>query len=306
MQCVEKIHEYKKIFMNFKRLLWVTITGGEPFLRDDLKDIVVSLYDTASPRLLTIATNGLQTKKAVKDLEHITRRCPHMKIFVNLSLDGVGEAHDKIRGVSGGFKKLIKTAEALDAIQACNLFVGINTVVSKYNATEIPKIYEFVERDIRPDSHIFELAERRAKLYNLGQDVSPSSKICKNAISFIISRVKESRCDSFYSYLIRTLRLGYYDSLLTGRSPIGFEGIASAYIMPTGDVWLSYSERKVAGNLRDSNYDFSSIWFSDMARTIRSKMRKNYNTTLVNAFYVNALCNFAYLPRIFFSIPERR
>ena len=80
------LEEYERIFRNFKNLFWVTITGGEPFLRNDLRYIIVSLYDATKPKFLTIATNALLTKKIVDDVRYIVKKCPNMKIFVNLSL----------------------------------------------------------------------------------------------------------------------------------------------------------------------------------------------------------------------------
>lgn len=294
------LEEYKKIFANFKEFFWVTIDGGEPFLRKDLKDIVFSLYGATKPKFLTIATNAILTKKIVGDVRYIVKKCPKMKIFVNLSLDGIGNAHDNIRGAKGNFKKVLKTFKALKKIRAENLFVSINSVISKYNVNHIQKLYRFITENIKPDSHIFELAENRAKLYNLNIDLSIKEEYCMNVMKFIILKLKEEKKQGV-SNLIRKLRIEYYNSLLTGKLPTNFEGIASAYLTPRGEVWLSYSKRYVAGNLRDSNYDFKKIWFSDKTKKFRERMKNNYKTTSVNAFYVNSLCNFLYLSKILFS-----
>ncbi|MBF0194856.1 MAG: 4Fe-4S cluster-binding domain-containing protein, partial [Magnetococcales bacterium] len=52
------LDEYKKIAQNFPDLFQLTITGGEPTLRDDLADIVEIFYKTCRPRRVTIASNG--------------------------------------------------------------------------------------------------------------------------------------------------------------------------------------------------------------------------------------------------------
>ena len=290
------LEEYKRTFSSFRNLLWVTITGGEPFMRPDLKDIVVSLYGAAKPRFLTIATNGTLTKKILRDVSYIAKRCPDMKIFVNISLDGIGHDHDRIRGMKGNFKKVLKTLSELRKDKPKNVFIGINSVISRHNASNIRELYEFVANDIKPDSHIFELAERRAKLYNLKLGVRPKGNAYREALLYLISEIEKNKKTGVLD-LMNKLRVSYYSSLLAGKFPHGFEGIASGYIMPRGEVWLSYSKKHVAGNLRDFDFDFKKIWFSDKANSIRKKMRGSYSTTLVNAYYVNASCNFLYAIR---------
>lgn len=295
------LDEYKEIFKNFKKLFWVTITGGEPFLRKDLKEIIISLYNTAKPDFLTIATNGTMGEKIVKDIRHILKKCPETTIFINLSLDGIDKLHDSIRGMNSNCKKVMNTLKVLKKIKSKKLFIGINTVISKYNVNHIEELYEFVRRKIRPDSHIFELAENRSKLYNLKLKLSPRKKDYKKVIGFIISKLKEENKEGKLD-LIKSLRIEYYNSLLIGKFPKGLEGIASAYIMNDGGVWVSYSKKYIIGNLRNSKYDFNKIWFSEKGKKIRKIMEKNYNTTLVNAFYINILFNFTRFSHLILKI----
>jgi len=295
------LEEYEKLFKNFKKLFWVTLTGGEPFLRKDLKEIIISLYNTTKPNFLTIATNGSMEEKIEKDIRYILKKCPETDIFINLSLDDIDKSHDYIRGMNNNFKKLNNTLKALKKIKSKKLFIGINTVISKHNVNHIQELYEFVRENIRPDSHIFELAENRSKLYNLKLKLSPKKKNYKKAISFIISKLKEEDKEGKLN-LIKYLRIEYYNSLLTGKFPKGLEGIASAYIMSDGGIWASYSKKYIIVNLRDSEYDFNKIWFSEKGRKTRNIMNKKYNTTLVNAFYTNVFSNFTMFSHLIVKI----
>ena len=284
------LEEYKKIFDSLDRLLWVTITGGEPFLRKDISQIIKLLNEKTKPKLLTIATNGILTHSILSTTKEVLNTCPNLNVIVNLSLDGIGKEHDKIRGVKGNFKKTIETFKQLKKIKNKRLTVGINTVVSKYNVKDFPRIYEYIE-GLEPDSFVVEIAEKRAKLYNLNSDVTPQKKDYAAVLAFLVRKSKTSKIREI-SELVRKLRIEFYKSLLTDDFPKSYEGIASAYIMANGEVWVSYSKRYVLGNLRNVDYDFRRLWFSEKAKRMRKHMEsEDYKTMLANAFYTNVFCN---------------
>jgi MoaA/NifB/PqqE/SkfB family radical SAM enzyme len=279
--------EYKKIFKNFGRIFWLTITGGEPFIRRDLFDIIKTINSETKPNYITIATNGMLTKKIINDVKKILRFCPNITLIINLSIDGIGKQHDYIRGVHGNYKKTVKTFKELKKIKNKKLIVGINSVISRFNVKNFPKIYNHICNKLKPDSYIAEVAERRAKLYNLDLNITPEFTEYENALYFIIKRmIKNKRKDT--PEIIRKLRIEFYKTLINNNFPPNYEGIASAYIMANGEVWISYSKRYVIGNLRDVNYDFKALWFSKKSFYMRKQMEKEkYYTMLANAFYTN-------------------
>ncbi len=74
-----------------------------------------------------------------------------------------------------------------------------------------------------------------------------------------------------------------------------YAGYASCQITPYGDVWpcciLGYD--KSMGNLREVNYAFRKVWFSEKADDIRKYVKgKNCACPLANAYYTNILCSF--------------
>jgi MoaA/NifB/PqqE/SkfB family radical SAM enzyme len=164
------VAEYEKIFNNFRHLFWVTIMGGEPFLRDDLFQIIKTLYEKTKPKFLTIPTNGILTDRISSVTKSILNSCANLNLIINLSMDGVGKKHDEIRGIEGNFEKLLKTFNELKMIDNPRLTVGINTVISKYNISFFSEIYEFIQK-IKPDSYVVEIAENMAKLYNLNLEI---------------------------------------------------------------------------------------------------------------------------------------
>ncbi len=292
-----KLWEFERIFKNYGNLYWVTITGGEPFLRKDLVEVVKTIYNNTRPLYLTITTNGMVRKKILKDVASILENCPHMNLIINVSIDGKEKDHDFIRGVKGSYRLAKHTIKDLKSIESEKLIVGVNTVISKYNVKNFENSYKHILKAIEPDSFIFEIAENRAKLYNNDLDISPDATHKQKALDFLIENTNIQVGD-----IIPNLRKMYYESLYERRFHENFEGIASGYIMSNGEVRLSDSMKLVAGNVRNLDYNFRRIWFSKRAEAIRVKMKKGYCSIISNAFYVNYLCNIKNLPEFIFSV----
>jgi len=156
--------EYKKIFAALgKSPYWVTISGGEPFLRTDITDIIKALYDICRPKVINIPTNAILCDLIPAKIADLVEYCRNSNIIVNISIDEIGDKHDAIRGVEGNFEKAIKTFSALKKISASNLTVGIHTVISKFNVARVKDIYSELSK-LEPDSYITEIAENRQEL----------------------------------------------------------------------------------------------------------------------------------------------
>jgi len=285
------LDEISRIFANFNKLYWLTITGGETFLRNDLNEIIKTIYDRSKPKVITIATNGMTTKKIILWTQDILDYCKQLNLVINLSLDGIGKQHDEIRGVKNNFDLTTKTLIELKKLNHPRLTVGVNTVISNYNVKDFPEIYTYIKNNFGPDSYIAEVAEHRAKLYNIELEITPEINEYQKALLFLIDSLK-TPSERHVPEIIRILRMEFYEYLMKQYSLKNFEGIASAYIMHNGDVWSSYTRPFVIGNLREVNYDFKKLWFNGKAKHFRKVMNNaEYNTTLANAFYTNILCS---------------
>ena len=120
------LDEWRRIFESVGGSpFWVTISGGEPFLRTDIIDIVTSLYDQCAPAIINIPTNGLLDHRIPEIVEAIALHCKKAQIVINLSIDGIGERHDLIRGVKGNYAKALATFKGLKGLDMQNLSIGI-------------------------------------------------------------------------------------------------------------------------------------------------------------------------------------
>jgi MoaA/NifB/PqqE/SkfB family radical SAM enzyme len=108
------LEEYDKTFASIGRdAYWFTFSGGEPRLRKDLPEIVEAAYRHCRPGIINIPTNGIQDKIIPARIERVLQAAPTSDVIVNLSLDGVGEKHDIVRGVKGNFERAIMPSCAI-------------------------------------------------------------------------------------------------------------------------------------------------------------------------------------------------
>lgn len=110
---------------------YLNLTGGEPTLRTDLEAVVDLLHPKT--RQLEISTNGLQADK----LERILRKHPDVKI--RISLEGIGERNNAIRGEKNGFERKRNTMKRLKAAGGCDL--GFATTFQDDNCDQLLDLY---------------------------------------------------------------------------------------------------------------------------------------------------------------------
>jgi MoaA/NifB/PqqE/SkfB family radical SAM enzyme len=289
--------EFDRVFASLGRApYWYTMSGGEPFLRADLPDICESACRRGRPGIINIPTNGFLSGRIPAMVEDICRRCPGTQVIVNLSLDEVGEAHDRIRGLPGSFDRAVETFRGLRAVAAPNLTVGVHTVISVHNARRVPAVYDFVAKELGPDSYITEIAEERVELGTVGAGVTPAAGDYAAAVDFLAARLREESFGGI-SRVTQAFRARYYEMVkryLTVRRQVipCYAGVASAQIAPDGDVWFCCITAKPVGNLREAGYDFRKVWFGERARALRRSVRRGECACpLANASYTNMLMN---------------
>jgi sulfatase maturation enzyme AslB (radical SAM superfamily) len=227
-------------------------------------------------------------------VDEITRRCSRAQVIINLSLDGVGADHDRIRGVEGAFEKAVETYRGLRRLDAPNLTLGVHTVISVHNVERVPEIYEYVMRELAPDSFITEVAEERIELETIGAGITPDAEAYAGAVDYLRDRIAESDYRGI-SRVTQSFRRRYYDMvkryLKSGLMAVPcYAGVASAQIAPDGDVWFCCIEADPVGNLRDVDYDFARLWFGEKAVAKRRRVRAGHCACpLANAAYTNML-----------------
>ncbi|HCX73346.1 MAG TPA: radical SAM protein [Candidatus Cloacimonas sp.] len=299
------LSEYELIFKKIgKAPYWITISGGEPFLRKDLPEICEIIYRHSRPAIINIPTNGLLTEKIVADVKKIATTCKKSQLIINLSVDGIGKQHDEIRQIPNNYKKVMKTYSQLQDLKLKNLSIGIHTVISRFNVEDFPKIAN-VLLSMHPDSYITEIAEEREELDTKGAKITPSLISYRSAIDFLSHRIKNNKFKGM-SKITQAFRIEYYNmvkKILRDQTQVipCYAGIASAQISPDGEVWSCCIKANSLGNLRQQDYNFKKIWFSKNAKKERISIKnKECYCPLANASYTNMLMDIPTLLRVFY------
>jgi MoaA/NifB/PqqE/SkfB family radical SAM enzyme len=294
------IEEYDKTFASIGRAAyWFTFSGGEPTLRKDLPDMIASAYRHCRPGVINIPTNGIQDKIIPGRIEQVLQAAPTSDVIVNLSLDGVGEKHDIVRGVKGNFERAMRTYAGLKALKGRykNFTLGVHTVISNFNVDEFDNIRSFVLNELKPDNFISEIAEERVELDTVGMGITPPIQKYQPVIERLQEDIRTAEYDSMIERVTQAFRDNYYDivkrTLVEKRQIIPcLAGVASAQIAPNGDVWTCCIRAESVGNLREHNYDFGSVWRTAKADELRRSIKAGEcYCPLANASYTNMLCH---------------
>lgn len=297
------LHEIELIFKNMDELYFLNLSGGEPFLREDLVEIISLAKKYLSPNIIHIPSNGLAVDLIERRVKEILEVLSGSKtiLTVKLSLDGVGERHDEIRGVRGNFIRVMETYKRLSKLREeyPNFHLGINTIISKFNVDCFDEIVEFV-RQLKPDSFVTEIAENRSELFNLQDDIAPDPRTYEVLIRRFMAKIKDDlKYKRSISKITDASRLVYYEyviKLLNEKRQVlpCYAGISNAHLSPYGDVWpccvLGYE--KPMGNIRDFDYNFKKLWNSERAKAVRNYIKSGYcYCPLANQAYFNMICS---------------
>ncbi len=138
------LKEIDLISKKIGRLKTVSISGGEPFLREDFVDICNTIYVNTKLKALSIPTNSLLPEKISKSVEKIAAYCNKSFIVIELPLDGVYNHYDEIRGIRGGFEMMKETFFRLRTLRYHyrNLHIKFNITYSYYNKNLIKEILD--------------------------------------------------------------------------------------------------------------------------------------------------------------------
>jgi MoaA/NifB/PqqE/SkfB family radical SAM enzyme len=305
------LDEIEHIFASVGHVYFFNISGGEPFLRKDLHEIIRIACKHLRPHIIHIPTNAIASQSicdlTIQCLEVIAEYNPKMPLTVKPSIDGVGVLHDEIRGVSGNFRQLEKTIKYLREVanEYPNLQLELGTVVSTFNYKHLPEIEDYVH-SLGVQSYRNEIAEQRAEFFNLSDPITPDADTYEKLITEFSAKIRKNLGKKRHlTKIMESLRLVYYDLavriLREQRQVIPcFAGISNVHINHDGGVWpccvLGYS--KPMGFLRDYHCDFQKVWHSDRAKEVRRYIRDgNCSCPLANQAYSNILCSPNYLLR---------
>lgn len=260
------VGEWKKIVAKplFKNVEFLLLTGGEPFLTDNFVERARVAVD-ALPRLkiIAIATNGLLTQKIIDDTNSILAYLPSkILLSIAVSVDGLEQTHNTIRGVPHAYAKAMATFRGLQQTSHSrpNLTVGIETVINRYNVDTLEPIEKHHRR---LTTHFnFTPAIRSDYYKNDPSDFTITNGQKEQVVLFYQRLMRRSpHLAYFYDQAIRFLRSGQRHYPCLG-------GILTARISPDGALYPCLMLNK---KIADAGDDFEQAWFNGPFASFRKK-----------------------------------
>jgi len=248
-------------------LLDINVSGGEPFLRQDIVELVKTLHEACPKARIVISTNGYLTDLIKDKMREILKFAPDAG--VGISIDGIGEMHDKIRGIPGGFNLSIKTVKTLrEELGMKNLRLAFT--ISKQNVEHLCKVYD-LSRELGVE---FTLALAQSSEFFFGGkqvEEAPDDKILKEQFDYLIGKELRSWKPKRWvrAYFAKTL----FDFARTGKQALPSKaGTDFFFLDPFGNVYPSVIHNSIMGNLEQNS--FPEIWDSPAADSARDKVAK--------------------------------
>ena len=264
-------------------------TGGEPFLRKDIGEIVKIFHKNTGVRNVGIPTNGSTTARTVSIVKDLCESCPELDLHIDVSLDGVGELHDEIRVFPGLFKRSIETYKALRDIEKHykNFSVQVETTVSKHNEDVLIENYEWFRKNLDVDT-VFTLLTR-------GSPKEPLAKFfdVEKYQEYADHMEKEYKSGSLSGYdhfpfadFINAKRIVRHNLIAKIARDNEYQipcyaGNLGGAMFANGDIYPCelLIDRKL-GNVREAGYDFKKIWFARRGRGRRAQVHPRVEVLL--------------------------
>lgn len=258
--------EIEKTLAPLDDLLFVVMSGGEPFLRRDIAEVCELLSTRNGARQITIPTSGIATRLIARSVEATLERCPDTQIVVNLSIDHIGEKHDWIRGVPGNYEKTRATYDRLVELKEehANLTVNVHTCLCSYNADDLDELMWGVSRDFPEISfHSFEMLRGDQP----DKRIQPiPTEMYRELLPKLESYWRTfDKYDGFLRF-IKTYSRQIELDVLEQETQVRpcYAGTISGVLDARGGVQLC-ELRDPIGNVREVDYDFEKLWFSKEA-----------------------------------------
>ena len=241
------------------RMYFTNITGGEPFIRTDLKDIVRELYKKSDR--IVISTNGFFTDRIVD----LCKEFP--QIGIRISIEGLEQTNNEIRGLKDGYQRGYKTLKTLRKMGMKD--VGFGMTVQDKNAPDLVPLYKISDKM----GMEFATASLHNSFYfveakNIIHDRPMVAKNFENLVNELLRSNSPKKW--FRAYFNHGLINYIYGQKRLLPCDMSFD---TFFIDPYGDVMPcnGTKDKEVMGNLNTQTWN--ELWNSPEAEKVRKKVR---------------------------------
>lgn len=259
------LEEFEALIDTMPKMDTISITGGEPFLRKDIYDIIKIFSKKA--KKIAISTNGTFSEHIFNTVQKVLSNLD-VYLSIQVSIDGMRETHNKIRGVNI-FDNVVETLKKLKTIDNDRFTFNILTVITNHNYKEIDKIVDYFYKKLKINV-FFEFVRGAPK----EKDVNlPPYKEIEKVVKKIQEVYKTYKKDKMLLYIdLKMLEAELFVHKNNKKIYNCFAGKGTGVIYSNGN--LSVCELfPPFSNLKKYKWNFKKCWNSKEARKARKKVK---------------------------------
>jgi MoaA/NifB/PqqE/SkfB family radical SAM enzyme len=285
----------------------LVLAGGEPFTRKDLPEIVKAFYENNKLDSVYLMSNGQIHQRIFPDVTRILDECPKLNVTVALGIDGMKDAHEKIRRKEGSWDKAIHTARTLQQMkreQYPQLDIQTCTCVMHSNEDTIFDWYDFLKYDLKPDKvNINYIRPPSADPNELNFDHKRYAQLSQMILDDTKNAALKNNYGGKSGFFKAAVDIYMHDLIAKTKEEDKaqlkcFAGSAGAVIYDNG-VLSSCENKPDVLNLRDYDWDFQAAWRTDAMKDRRKEAGNGCHCTHEsNCYYPSLPFNAGHLVKI--------
>lgn len=267
----------------------INITGGEPFLKKDLVDIIRVISERCPRAYIIISSNGFATNLISARMAEIKKHTS--RVGVVFSIDGIGEEHDKVRGIEGGYEKVLKS---VGVMREMGINVKIAFTLGDYNYDQLPEVYK-LSKNLGVEMSL-------ATVHSASEYFAPDNSIKKtqellNRLDWLIRQELSGWNPKKWARAYFTYGAKVFVGTGTRILP-DYSGESSIFVNPTGVVYPSDISSTKIGKLSSDSFEYNKVDLPDyekswMICTARQAIRKHY-IRVITWIVINKIKNIFY------------
>lgn len=269
----------------------INISGGEPFLRQDLPEIVATVVKACPKARIVISSNGFLTELVLKQMKKIVAIKPDIGIAI--SIDGMGKMHDEMRGIPGGFDRDMETVKRLRTeLGMTNIRLGFT--ITEKNISHLKQVYDLTREmgiqfthsfaqtsefyfggkkntDFQQIADEMTIGEGMALGTEDQEKISPSLRaILREQYQYIIK--SELKSWNIKQWARAYFAFGMY-TFIASHNPVvsNAPGRDFFFLDPNGIIYPSVIHNFVMGDIK-AEENIEKIWCSQETENVRNKV----------------------------------
>lgn len=288
----------------------VALTGGEPFLREDLFEIANIWYKNSTAQTVSITTNGSMPDKIEDFCQKVSKK--NIPVFFLFSYDFIGEKHSEYRRLKDLHINVMTSYELVQKFYP-NMNAMLQLTVSENNADCAFETYNYMKNELgvknincslvrgenidkAPDDVRKKVGNVYEKLQSQIDKDFDLKKLNGYTDGSLTSAILNAKNKILWKYVLKDFRERKYFSPCRAGELLGI-------IYSKGDIFPCEMLNKSFGNLADFDYNFLKCWTSEKAINVKKLIRSHKcHCTYECAWLLNILSNVSYYPNLLYYV----